>query len=240
MRAFGIPIDSNFCSSYPCLLLLPPSVSVTSTNANTELSSFSPKFFANLSSQTKHRLLSHFRPISHCANSGSTFLDDDDDYHDNDTDDDGYYSYVGEEEEEVSEDSVSEDGVFIEIKKLQKNSRRIRSKISINASLDTVWKILTDYEKLADFIPSLAVSKLIDKKDNFARLYQIGQQNLAFGLKFNAKAILDCYERDLQTFTSGKKRDIEFKMTEGDFQCFEGKWSIEQFFLGVLTSDLQH
>jgi hypothetical protein len=100
-------------------------------------------------------------------------LDDDNDYHDNDTDDDGYYSYVGEEEEEVSEDSVSEDGVFIEIKKLQKNSRRIRSKISINASLDTVWKILTDYEKLADFIPSLAVSKLIDKKDNFARLYQV-------------------------------------------------------------------
>uniref|UniRef100_A0A6N2LBI2 Coenzyme Q-binding protein COQ10 START domain-containing protein n=1 Tax=Salix viminalis TaxID=40686 RepID=A0A6N2LBI2_SALVM len=152
-----------------------------------------------------------------------------DDYHDNDTDDDdgGYYSYVGEEE--VSEDSVSEDGVFIEIKKLQKNSRRIRSKISINASLDTVWKILIDYEKLADFIPSLAASKLIDKKDNFARLYQTGQQNLAFGLKFNAKAILDCYERDLQSFTSGKKRDIEFKMTEGDFQCFEGKWCIEQF-----------
>ncbi|KAG6786970.1 hypothetical protein NC652_006971 [Populus alba x Populus x berolinensis] len=231
MRAFGIPIYSIYCSSYPCLLLLPPSVSVTSTNANTELSSFSPKFFANLSSQSKHRLLSHFRPIPHCSNSGSAFLDDDDDYHDNDTDDDGYYSYVGEEEEEeeVSEDSVSEDGVFIEIKKLQKNSRRIRSKISINASIDTVWKILTDYEKLADFIPSLAVSKLIDKKDNFARLYQIGQQNLAFGLKFNAKAILDCYERDLQTFTSGKKRDIEFKMMEGDFQCFEGKWSIEQF-----------
>ncbi|KAL3572232.1 hypothetical protein D5086_026136 [Populus alba] len=130
--------------------------------------------------------------------------------------------------EEESGDSVREDGVFIEIKKLQKNSRRIRSKISINASLDTVWKILTDYEKLADFIPGLAVSKLIDKKDKFARLYQIGQQNLAFGLKFNAKAILDCYERDLQTLASGEKRDIEFKMTEGDFQFFEGKWSIEQ------------
>ncbi|KAF9687996.1 hypothetical protein SADUNF_Sadunf02G0151200 [Salix dunnii] len=230
MRAFGIPIDSNYCSSYPCLLLPPPSVGAT-TNANTGLlSSFSPKFFTNPSSQTKQRLLSHFRPIPQCSNSRSTFLDDDDDYHDNDTDDDGgggYYSYVGEEE--VSKDSVSEDGVFIEIKKLQKNSRRIRSKISINASLDTVWRILTDYEKLADFIPSLAVSKLIDKKDNCARLYQIGQQNLAFGLKFNAKAILDCYEGDLQKFTSGEKRDIEFKMTEGDFQCFEGKWCIEQF-----------
>ncbi|KAJ6723228.1 POLYKETIDE CYCLASE / DEHYDRASE AND LIPID TRANSPORT PROTEIN [Salix koriyanagi] len=88
--------------------------------------------------------------------------------------------------------------------------------------------ILTDYEKLADFIPSLAVSKLIDKKEKFARLYQIGQQNLAFGLQFNAKAILDCYERDLQILASGEKRDIEFKMTEGDFHFFEGKWCIEQ------------
>ncbi|KAF2315086.1 hypothetical protein GH714_038132 [Hevea brasiliensis] len=121
-----------------------------------------------------------------------------------------------------------EDGIFIEIKKLGTNSRRIRSKIAVNASLDTIWNILTDYEKLADFIPGLAVSKLIDKKDKFARLYQIGQQNLPFGLKFNAKAILDCFEKDIEAFASGKKRDIEFKMAEGDFQFFEGKWSIEQ------------
>lgn len=51
---------------------------------------------------------------------------------------------------------------------------------------------------------------------------------MPFGLKLNAKAILDCYEKDLETFALGKKRDIEFKMTEGDFQFFEGKWSIEQ------------
>lgn len=51
---------------------------------------------------------------------------------------------------------------------------------------------------------------------------------MAFGLKFNAKAILDCYERDLQILASGEKRDIEFKMTEGDFHFFEGKWCIEQ------------
>ncbi|XP_025012464.1 uncharacterized protein LOC8270826 isoform X2 [Ricinus communis] len=125
-------------------------------------------------------------------------------------------------------DSLGENGVLIQINKAGRNSRKIRSKIAINASLDTIWNILTDYEKLADFIPGLAVSKLIDKKDNYARLYQIGQQNLPLGLKFNAKAILDCFEKELETFVSGKKRDIEFKMTEGDFQFFEGKWSIEQ------------
>lgn len=125
--------------------------------------------------------------------------------------------------------SLHGDGVCIEIKKLGRNSRRIRSKIEIDASLDTVWHILTDYEKLADFVPNLAVSQVVEKNDNFVRLYQIGQQNLAFGIKFNAKGVLDCYEKDLEIFPSGKKRDIEFKMIEGDFQLFEGKWSIEQF-----------
>ncbi|XP_044493264.1 uncharacterized protein LOC123216767 isoform X2 [Mangifera indica] len=125
-------------------------------------------------------------------------------------------------------ESLSGDGVYIEIKKLGRNSRRIRSKIEIAASLDTVWNILTDYEKLVDFIPGLAVSELVEKRDNFARIFQIGQQNLPFGLKFNAKGVLDCYEKHLQNLPSGKKRDIEFKMIEGDFQFFEGKWSLEQ------------
>lgn len=57
---------------------------------------------------------------------------------------------------------------------------------------------------------------------------QMGQQNLALGLKFNAKAVLDCYEKELEILPHGRRRDIDFKMVEGDFQLFEGKWSIEQ------------
>ncbi|XVF80368.1 hypothetical protein PTKIN_Ptkin15bG0064200 [Pterospermum kingtungense] len=133
--------------------------------------------------------------------------------------------------------SFSEDGVFIEIKKLGGNSRRIRSKIVIEASLDTVWNILTDYEKLADFIPGLAVSKIVEKKDKFARLYQIGQQNLPLGLKFNAKGVLDCYEKDLEILPYGRKREIQFKMVEGDFTRFEGSWLIEQFNKGKYEGD---
>lgn len=57
---------------------------------------------------------------------------------------------------------------------------------------------------------------------------QIGEQDLAFGLKFNAKGIVDCYEKDLEDLPIGQRRDIEFKMVEGDFKLFEGKWSIEQ------------
>ncbi|KAK8639636.1 hypothetical protein V6N13_138009 [Hibiscus sabdariffa] len=125
-------------------------------------------------------------------------------------------------------DSICEDGVLIEIKKLGGNSRRIRSKIGIEASLDTVWNILTDYEKLADLIPGLAVSKVVEKKDKFARLFQIGQQKLPLGLKFNAKGVIDCYEKDVEILPNGRKREIKFKMVEGDFTNFEGTWSIEE------------
>ncbi|KAL5981735.1 hypothetical protein ACLOJK_015798 [Asimina triloba] len=173
---------------------------------------------------------------------------------------------------------ASSEAAVIEVEKVGKNSRRISSRIGIDASLETVWNILTDYERLADFIPGLAVSQLLEKKENFAKIFQmpgmqpsklyvlnfniekvylmkatvtvdavyesvvevgygstdngIGQQNLAFGLKFNAKGIVDCYERDLEHLSFGVKRDIEFKMVEGDFQTFEGKWSITQADIG--------
>ncbi|XP_074558033.1 uncharacterized protein LOC141813924 [Curcuma longa] len=127
-----------------------------------------------------------------------------------------------------------EDGFEIEVENVgeQKNRRRrIQSRIRVNAELETVWSVLTDYEGLAGFIPSLAVSQLLDKKDKFARLFQVGQQDLVFGLKFNAKGVLDCYERDLENLPNSRKRDIDFRMIEGDFEIFEGKWSIEQSFV---------
>lgn len=138
--------------------------------------------------------------------------------------------YYPESEESYVDDYIDDDGsgIEIQVEKIANNRRRIQSRVSIQASLDTVWNILTDYEGLADFIPSLTVSQLLEKRENFARLLQIGQQNLAFGLKFKAKGIIDCYEKDIQTFSSGQRRDIEFKMIEGDFKHFEGKWSVEQ------------
>ncbi|XP_027118680.1 uncharacterized protein [Coffea arabica] len=124
------------------------------------------------------------------------------------------------------------DDVDIEIQKTGYNRRRIQSRVSVDASLQSVWNVLTDYEKLADFIPGLAVSQLLQKTDNFVRLFQIGQQNLAFGLKFKAKGVIDCYEKEIQNLPFGKRRDIEFEMIEGDFQLFQGKWCVEQISTG--------
>lgn len=132
--------------------------------------------------------------------------------------------------------SVDFDGVKIEIEKLPNNSRRIVSSVAIAAPLDAVWNVLTDYERLSDFIPSLAVSRLLLQSPNYARLFQIGEQDLALGLKFSAKGIIDCYEKPLEILSSPSgsgsgsalKRDIDFQMVQGDFEIFQGTWSLLQ------------
>ncbi|KAE9618875.1 putative START-like domain-containing protein [Lupinus albus] len=187
-------------------------------------------------STPKPRSFFKFTPSLLCASKSNPTTDLDDEYYSadltiaEDDEDDGDDDIV---EDEEGLESLTEDGVYIEVMKIEKNTRRIESRISIEASLDAIWSILTDYERLSDFIPGLAVSQLIQKGDRYARLLQIGQQNLAFGIKFNAKGVVDCYEKELETLPSGMKRDIEFKMVEGDFQIFEGKWSIlQQFNIG--------
>ncbi|KAK3194435.1 hypothetical protein Dsin_025745 [Dipteronia sinensis] len=123
------------------------------------------------------------------------------------------------------------DGVYVEIKKIGSNTGRVGSKIEIDASLDTVWNILTDYEKFVDLVPCVAVSHLIEKKANISRVHQVGQINLPLGLKFSAKAVVDYNEKDVEILSHGRKRYLEFKMIEGDFQFYQGKWSIEQTIL---------
>lgn len=75
--------------------------------------------------------------------------------------------------DEDSSQSIFDGDVQIVINKIGNNTRRIRSNVSIDAPLDTVWNILTDYERLANFIPGLAVSQLLDKQPNYARLFQV-------------------------------------------------------------------
>lgn len=67
------------------------------------------------------------------------------------------------------------DGFEIDVEKVEgrKNTRRIKAQVRIDAPLETVWAVLTNYEGLADFIPSLAVSQLIHYENKCARIYQV-------------------------------------------------------------------
>ncbi|CAE7220197.1 SLC34A2 [Symbiodinium natans] len=57
------------------------------------------------------------------------------------------------------------------------NARRIYTGIDIRASVNDVWKVLTDYEGLARVVPNLAENSIVEGPDEHggARLWQIGQ-----------------------------------------------------------------
>ncbi|KAH0855286.1 LOW QUALITY PROTEIN: hypothetical protein HID58_013728, partial [Brassica napus] len=175
-------------------------------------------------SSTLHLPSPPSRRCSH-AESATMIIDE------SETDEDDYLVDCLTDEKSEELVVVGDDGVLIEVKKLEKSSRRIRSKIGMEASLDAVWSVLTDYEKLSDFIPGLVVSELVEKKATVFVFSRWASRNLALGLKFNAKA-----EGASDYSTQWRRREIDFKSrrwSKGDFQLFEGKWSIEQLDKGI-------
>ena len=103
-----------------------------------------------------------------------------------------YGEATSESESELVSASDEEDGFRIQIVKLGKRSRRVKSSILINASLATIWEVLTDYERLADFIPGLAVSRLLDKGDKYARLFQVYAASNLPSHHESARFLLSC------------------------------------------------
>jgi carbon monoxide dehydrogenase subunit G len=56
---------------------------------------------------------------------------------------------------------------------LGNNTRKVEAKIAIHAPLEAVWGVLTDYDRLADHIPGLAESQVLERRPRGARLMQV-------------------------------------------------------------------
>jgi ribosome-associated toxin RatA of RatAB toxin-antitoxin module len=117
----------------------------------------------------------------------------------------------------VNEDQNSPD-VLLTLSKLQGRQRRVEATIHLPHPIERVWQVLTDYEKLADFIPNLSVSRRVAHPEGGIRLEQVGVQNLKV-VTFSARVVLDMTEEYLSA--------IRFKMVEGDFKAFSGEWLLQ-------------
>lgn len=54
-----------------------------------------------------------------------------------------------------ADDVLGDEKVHCEMEVISWRERRIKAEISVNADIESVWNALTDYERLADFIPNL-------------------------------------------------------------------------------------
>nr|XP_004295499.2 PREDICTED: uncharacterized protein LOC101306028 [Fragaria vesca subsp. vesca] len=128
------------------------------------------------------------------------------------------------EEEERECGGGGERRVSCEVDMISWRERRVKAEISVNADVDSVWNALTDYERLADFIPNLVSSGRIPcPHPGRIWLEQRGLQRALYW-HIEARVVLD-----LQEFTnlSGNDRELHFSMVDGDFKKFEGKWSVK-------------
>tara|TARA_B100000900_G_scaffold397010_1_gene396891 strand:- start:52 stop:585 length:534 start_codon:yes stop_codon:yes gene_type:complete len=105
------------------------------------------------------------------------------------------------------------------MEKLSDGARRLAAQLTTTSSFNSLWTVLTDYDRLNLFIPNLLSSKLLYQKQNNFHVRQVGSQDF-LGLKFSAEVLLDLYEeKDLGL--------IKFYLMKGDFRRFEGYWKIQ-------------
>jgi ribosome-associated toxin RatA of RatAB toxin-antitoxin module len=118
--------------------------------------------------------------------------------------------------EDLDADSV--EGVEITTERGEGRERQLSARVSIPHSMEQVWQILTDYDQLAEFIPSLSLSRQIEHPQGGIRIEQVGTQAL-MKLKFCARVVLDMVEHF--------PHQIDFQMVEGDFKTFRGSWILQ-------------
>lgn len=121
----------------------------------------------------------------------------------------------------IASNAVLQD-VKVQTEAVAERQRQITAKIQISHPVEQVWQVLTNYESLADFIPNLAQSRLLDHPKGGIRLEQVGSQRF-LRLNFSARVVLDLDEKF--------PYEINFNMVEGDLKAFFGSWQLKPYSL---------
>ena len=105
------------------------------------------------------------------------------------------------------------------MEKFSGGTRRLAAQLTTSASLESLWNVLTDYDRLNLYIPNLLSSKKIYQKNNNVQLKQVGAQDF-LGMKFSAEVTIDLFEdKELGL--------LKFNLIKGDFRKFDGSWKIQ-------------
>ena len=106
------------------------------------------------------------------------------------------------------------------MEKLSGGTRRLAAQLTTSATFESLWNVLTDYDRLNLYIPNLLSSKKIFQKNNNVQLRQVGAQDF-LGMKFSAEVTIDLFEKKELGLLS-------FSLIKGDFRKFEGSWKIQK------------
>jgi ribosome-associated toxin RatA of RatAB toxin-antitoxin module len=114
--------------------------------------------------------------------------------------------------------TCSLDTIQQDMERLPNGKRRLAVQLRLPTHPSWIWKVLTDYDNLHRFIPNLEHSRVLWRRERLVGVEQVGSQ-LFCGLRFSARVCLELTEES----EAGR---LPFRMTQGDFRCFEGEWRV--------------
>ena len=88
----------------------------------------------------------------------------------------------------------------------------------LDAPLDLVWRTLTDYDRLAEFIPGMRRSRVVERRGAVAVVEQLGEAGFLF-LSFPLEVTLASTERPPYV--------LEVSLLKGNLKRLEGAYRIE-------------
>ncbi len=92
------------------------------------------------------------------------------------------------------------------------------ARILVTASADQVWQVLTDYANLDKFIPNMTSSKILENRGPRKVIEQIDSRQV-FLVSITSRTKLAIQETE--------RRQIDFRLLDGDLSKMEGYWKIE-------------
>lgn len=86
------------------------------------------------------------------------------------------------------------------------------------ATPQQAWRVLTDYERLTDFVPDLVSSKLLSRTPNAAVIEQQSRTGFLF-LSLSVRMVVRIEERPLSA--------LDVERVSGDMQHYAARWTLE-------------
>lgn len=107
-------------------------------------------------------------------------------------------------------------GANTEVERLG-SSFQVHATIDASASIDLCYSTLTDFDRLADFIPGMVSSRIVSPPGEPLRLRQVGRTQIAFSQ----------YTFDVTLAVAlDAPREITFRRVEGNLQRMQGRWLV--------------
>ena len=92
------------------------------------------------------------------------------------------------------------------------------ARVLVTASPDAVWRVLTDYGNLYKFIPNMSSSKILENRGERKVIEQVDSRQVF---------LVPIVSRTKLAITETNRRQIDFRLIDGDLAKMEGYWKIE-------------